>query len=157
MRVRIATADDIDGCVEILRLLPDYLTVSAHAEARAMIGSSSNLAMVGEFDGQLVAFVSAERRYPHAAEITHAAVRPGLRNQGLGTMVLEALLDALASRGISAVEVKTLDASSNYEPFEATRRFWEGRGFVQIDCIDPLPGWDVGSPCAIYVKTIRSG
>lgn len=38
------------------------------------------------------------------------------------------------------MEVKTLDASSGYEPYGATRTFWEGRGFVQIDCIDPLPG-----------------
>ena len=38
-----------------------------------------------------------------------------------------------------------------YEPYIATRAFWEGKGFVQIDCIDPLPGWQPGNPSAIYV------
>jgi hypothetical protein len=52
------------------------------------------------------------------------------------------------------VEVKTLDASSGYEPYVATRTFWEHRGFVQIDCIDPLPGWDSGNPSAIYARSI---
>lgn len=155
MRVRKATADDVDGCIEVLRLLPEHFTTSAHTEARATLGSSSNVAMVGERDGQIVAFVNAERRYPHTAEISHAAVHPALRHQGLGTVLLEALFDVLASRDVSVVEVKTLDASSNYEPYEATRRFWEGRGFAQIDCIDPLPGWDAGNPCAIYVKSLH--
>jgi hypothetical protein len=53
------------------------------------------------------------------------------------------------------VEVKTLDASSGYEPYVATRAFWERRGFVQIDCIDPLPGWDHGNPSAIYARALR--
>ena len=34
--------------------------------------------------------------------------------------------------------------------------FWERRGFVQIDCIDPLPGWEPGNPSAIYVKALRT-
>ena len=34
-----------------------------------------------------------------------------------------------------------LDRSSGYRPYEATRAFWEHNGFVQIDTIDPLPGW----------------
>jgi hypothetical protein len=50
-------------------------------------------------------------------------------------------LEELAGQGIVMVEVKTLDATAGYEPYIATRAFWERRGFVQIDCIDPLPGW----------------
>jgi hypothetical protein len=55
---------------------------------------------------------------------------------------------------VTMVEVKTLDASSGYEPYVATRAFWEARGFVQVDRIDPLPGWNPGNPCAIYVRAI---
>jgi hypothetical protein len=50
--------------------------------------------------------------------------------------------------------VKTLDASAGYEPYVATRAFWEGRGFRQIDCIVPYPGWDATSPAAIYVAAL---
>jgi hypothetical protein len=48
-----------------------------------------------------------------------------------------------------------LDRSSGYRPYEATRAFWEHNGFVQIDTIDPLPGWPPGNPAAIYVAAVR--
>jgi len=60
----------------------------------------------------------------------------------------------LARDGVQVVEAKTLDASAGYEPYIATRSFWETRGFVQIDCIDPLPGWQPGNPAAIYVASL---
>jgi hypothetical protein len=44
-----------------------------------------------------------------------------------------------APDGISVVEAKTLDRSSGYRPYEATRAFWERNGFVHVDTIDPLP------------------
>ncbi|HEY3733554.1 MAG TPA: hypothetical protein VGL63_06535 [Streptosporangiaceae bacterium] len=42
------------------------------------------------------------------------------------------------------------------EPYVATRAFWERRGFRQIDCIDPLPGWQPGNPAAVYVAAITA-
>ncbi len=40
-------------------------------------------------------------------------------------------------------------------PYQATQAFWERKGFVQIDTIDPLPGWQPGNPAAVYVAAIR--
>jgi hypothetical protein len=56
---------------------------------------------------------------------------------------------------VSVVEAKTLDRSSGYRPYEATRAFWERNGFIQVDTIDPLPGWPPGNPAAIYVAAVR--
>ena len=53
------------------------------------------------------------------------------------------------------MEAKTLDSSSGYRPYEATRAFWERNGFVHVDTIDPLPDWQPGNPAAIYVAAIR--
>jgi hypothetical protein len=39
--------------------------------------------------------------------------------------------------------------AAGYPPYVATRAFWERSGFVQVDTIDPLPGWQPGSPAAI--------
>ena len=63
--------------------------------------------------------------------------------------------DHLAASGISVVEAKTLDSSSGYRPYEATRAFWERNGFIHVDTIDPLPGWEPGNPAAIYVAALR--
>jgi hypothetical protein len=49
------------------------------------------------------------------------------------------------------VEVKTLDAMAGDDPQIATRSFWEARGFVQIECIDPLPGRQPGNPPPVHV------
>ena len=46
------------------------------------------------------------------------------------------------------IEVKTLDRSADYQPYVATRAFREGRGFIQIDTIDPFPDWPPGNSAA---------
>jgi hypothetical protein len=46
--------------------------------------------------------------------------------------------------------------SGEVPPYVATRAFWELRGFVHVDTIDPLPGWQPGNPAAIYAAALRS-
>ena len=88
-----------------------------------------------------------------SGEIYYAGVMPGRQRRGIGRRLVAALLDDTT---LPVVEVKTLDASSSYEPYVATRAFWSAMGFVQIDCVDPLPGWQPGNPAAIYVCALRS-
>jgi ribosomal protein S18 acetylase RimI-like enzyme len=95
------------------------------------------------------------RKSSAAAEILWIAVDPGSRGRGYGNQLLGHVLGRLAADGISVVEAKTLDPSSDYQPYEATRAFWEHNGFVHIDSIDPLPGWQPGNPAAIYVAALR--
>jgi GNAT superfamily N-acetyltransferase len=90
-----------------------------------------------------------------AAEILWMAVDPARRCRGLGTVLLERVLGELAAGGVSVVEAKTPDRSSGYRPYEAARAFWEHRGFIQVDTIDPLPGWQPGNPPAIYIAALR--
>ncbi len=65
------------------------------------------------------------------------------------------MIAELLAEGVAVVEVKTLDASVDYAPYEATRGFWEARGFVQVDTIDPPPGWQPGNRAAVYVAALR--
>jgi ribosomal protein S18 acetylase RimI-like enzyme len=153
MQIRAARADDVEPCVEVLAALPDYFTPTTHAQVRSELPAGP--AWVGEDNGVVIGFVLAPGRFNRAAEITFAAVRPDRRNQGVGQALVAHALAALASDGVVMVEVKTLDASSNYEPYVATRAFWERCGFVQIDCIDPLPGWEPGNPSAIYAQALH--
>jgi GNAT superfamily N-acetyltransferase len=152
VQVRRSRADDADACVAVLRTLPDYFTQSTHDEVRHDVPSHPSWVAVE--DDEIVGFVLAPRRFTASAEITFAAVVPSRRGKGVGTALVERCLADLAAEGVSMVEVKTLDATSGYEPYVATRAFWEHRGFVQIDCIDPLPGWDPGNPSAIYARSI---
>ncbi len=134
-------------------MLPDYFTESTHDEVRADM--AHQLAVVAKDESEVIGFTLVRQRYEHSAEITFAAVQPGRQGQGVGTALLAKTLNVLEDHGVAVVEVKTLDASAGYEPYVATRAFWERRGFVQIDCIDPLPGWEPGNPSAIYAKALR--
>ena len=151
VEVRVAVVDDAAGCVAVLAALPDYFTPDTHEQ----VDVQQHRGWVAVDDGAVVGFVLVDARYPEAAEITFAAVMPDRRDGGIGTALVNAALTALAADGVKVVEVKTLDASAGYEPYVATRGFWEARGFRQIDCIDPLPGWQPGNPSAIYVAAIQ--
>jgi hypothetical protein len=83
------------------------------------------------------------------------AVASAKRGRGTGTQLLTYVLEALAMSNVCLVEVKTLDQSADYEPFDGTRAFWEQRGFHHIDTIDPMPGWPPGNPAALYVAALR--
>ena len=158
LSVRPATSDDVDACVAVLVGLPDHFTPDTHDQLRhAMSVHPAWVATATDSDpgvGEVVGVVVAERRYERSAEITFAAVRPERHGHGVGTALVERAITDLRADGVEIVEAKTLDASSGYEPYIATRAFWEARGFVQIDCIDPLPGWQPGNPSAIYVRPI---
>jgi GNAT superfamily N-acetyltransferase len=105
--------------------------------------------------GAVTGFAIAARKSPGGAEILWIAVDAARRGCGHGTRLPGHVMDHLATAGISVVEAKTLDRSSGYRPYEATRAFWERNGFIQLDMIDPLPGWQPGNSAAIYVAAIR--
>jgi hypothetical protein len=120
---------DVDGCIEVLRGLPDYFTPDTHQQVAVGIRADDAWC---RGHGRIVGKpVLLQQRYRLSAEITSKAI------------------EQARSLGLRAIEVKTLDESSDYEPYIATRAFWERMGFVQIDCIDPLPGWPPGNPSAI--------
>jgi GNAT superfamily N-acetyltransferase len=153
LAVRDLAAGDVPAIVAIVQGLPDYFTddVAEHVETDC----ASHGGWVVADSGEIAGFAIAKRKSAAGAEILWMAVDPLRRGRGAGTLLLNRVLDDLASAGVSVVEVKTLDPSAGYLPYVATRAFWERRGFVQIDTIDPLPGWQLGSPAGIYVAAIR--
>jgi GNAT superfamily N-acetyltransferase len=154
LAVRRLAAGDVPALAAIVSSLPDYFTedVAGQVERDCAVHPGWVLAGAAGVTG----FAVAARRSPGAAEILWIAVGPAWRGRGAGTMLLDHLLGDLAAEGVSLVEAKTLDRSAGYRPYEATRAFWERRGFVQVDMIDPLPGWEPGNPAAIYVAALRS-
>ena len=87
----------------------------------------------------VVGFVIVQRRGTRAAEIPWAAVDADRRRAGLGARLVDHVLDESSADGVQIVEVKTLDPSADYPPYDATRAFWLARGFIQLDTIDPFP------------------
>jgi len=153
LAVRRFAEADACAAAAIIRGLPDHFTddVSAQVERDA----ARHQAWVLTDSGAVAGIAVAARKSPGAAEILWIAVDAAQRGRGRGTSLLDHVLDDLADTGVSVVEAKTLDRSSGYRPYEATRAFWERNGFIQIDTIHPLPGWHPGNPAAIYVAAVR--
>ncbi|HEY7151784.1 MAG TPA: GNAT family N-acetyltransferase [Solirubrobacterales bacterium] len=154
MRVRPVAPDDLEACQTIVRGLPDFFTEDVPDKIASDLDAHHGWVITKD-DG-VVAFAVVEYRSSRAAEILWIAVRRDQRNQGVGATLLEHVLDALAADDIALIQAKTLDASADYEPYIATRTFWEHHGFVRIDTIDPLPGWQPGNPAAIQVCALTS-
>jgi ribosomal protein S18 acetylase RimI-like enzyme len=123
----------VEACAAVLKAIPGYFTPLTYDEVRHEL--PSHPAWVAEEASRLIGFIIVPRRFERA-EITFAAVLPERQGQGIGTALVEQAIEALARQGVVMVEVKTLDASAGYQPYVATRAFWERRGFVQIDSID---------------------
>ena len=151
--VRRLAAGDLPAVTRIVSGLRDYFTDDV--PGRVERDAADHDGWVLTSSAGVVGFAVAARRSPGGAEILWMAVDPARRGHGLGTMLLGRMLGELAADGVSVVEAKTLDRSAGYQPYEATRAFWERSGFVHVDTIDPLPGWQPGNPAAIYVAALR--
>ena len=148
--IRLASRADMDACVAVLAALPEYFTPDTHDDLRQRFADCT--VMVADDHGEVIGMVMLQPQYA-AAEIHYAGVLPLRHREGIGRTLVSTLLE---DADLPVIEVKTLDASAGYEPYVATRAFWEAMGFVQVDCIDPLPGWQPGNPSAIYVCALRS-
>lgn len=151
--VRRLAAGDLAAVRNIVGGLPDYFTSDVPDQAEQDAAEHGGWVLTDS--GTVVGFAVLARRSSGGAEILWMAVDPARRGHGLGTALLQHMLGELAADGIRVVEVKTLDRSADYQPYEATRAFWERRGFVHVDTIDPLPGWAPGNPAGIYVAALR--
>ena len=151
--VRPFAAGDAPAATAIIRGLPDYFTDDVPAKVDH--DAASHQAWVLTDSGTVAGIAVAARKSPGGAEILWIAIDAARRGRGHGTSLLGHVLEHLAAAGISVVEAKTLDRSSGYRPYEATRAFWERNGFIHVDTIDPLPGWPPGNPAAIYVAALR--
>ena len=152
--VRSATAQDAVTCAAIVAGLDDYFTDDVPDKVRSDLRDHGG--WVIDDAGDVVGFAVVERRGLRAAEILWAAVAADRRGAGLGSGLVNHVLDELGADGVQIVEVKTLDPSAGYAPYDATRAFWLARGFVQLDTIDPLPDWPPGNPAAILAVALAS-
>jgi ribosomal protein S18 acetylase RimI-like enzyme len=150
--VRAGNPADAASCAHIIVGLPEFFTPDVADKVRGDLTAHDSWVIV---DGGVVSgFVVVKRHRPEAAEILWAATSAARRNQGIGTALIEQVLNELRDAGTRLVEVKTLDPAAGYAPYAATYAFWIARGFVHVNTIDPLPGWEPGNPCAVMIAAL---
>ena len=154
MKILQGHEEHVEACLTIARELGQYFTEEAVATMNNDIRSYPTYVAVN-FD-KVQGFATIQCRNDYAAEILWMAVNPENKRRGIGSALVDRIIDDLRHQGIRLLEVKTLSGDVDYPPYEATRRFYEKMGFIHLETIDPYPGWEPGNPCAIYVKALSA-
>jgi len=142
----------IAACLSIAKQLPQYFTEEGiNTMSKDLLTHQLYIAIDSE---EVVAYVAVEQRRHKVSEISWMAVKPGCQRQGIGSALINHIIADLLSQGVRLLEAKTLSAGIEYSPYEKTRLFYEKMGFIHLETIDPYPGWEAGSPCAIYIKIL---
>jgi ribosomal protein S18 acetylase RimI-like enzyme len=108
--------------------------------------------LVATDHGRAVGFLTVVRHSPHAAEIHVMAVRPELHRHGTGRMLVAAAEDRLRSDGLEYLQVKTLSASADDQPYLATLAFYKALGFRVLEEMPSL--WNADNPAVLLVKRL---
>ena len=96
--------------------------------------------------GTVAGFAIAARRSSAGAEILWIAVDAARQGRGPEPGCSAASWTTWAPTGSASWRPRPWTAPPDTAPYEATRAFWERNGFVHVDTIDPLPGWEPGNP-----------
>jgi GNAT superfamily N-acetyltransferase len=101
--------------------------------------------------GDVVGFLTDERRSASVWEITWMAVRADRRGHGIGSQLVTALIERLP-RDARLLIVKTLsDRDGDPGPeYGATRAFYLARGFRPVAELDL---WGPGNPCQLLARS----
>jgi N-acetylglutamate synthase-like GNAT family acetyltransferase len=147
MKIRKGTQNDNARCLEIAKALPEWFDEKGILEIGEDLINCSTY--VYDSDG-ILAYACILEKSDKAVEIKQLAVKRDNQRNGIGTELLKYVEREIAPNKI--LEVKTLDESCKYKPYERTRAFYGKNGFTKVEVVDPFPGWSPGNPCAIYIR-----
>jgi GNAT superfamily N-acetyltransferase len=148
---RLDPAIDADACDDIVRGLPGWFG-DAGGIADCARAVRTQAGFVAVEDDDTVGFVTFEPRLGFDWEITWIAVRSDRRGCGIGTRLVEALLESLP-RDAAALLVKTLsDRDGDPGPeYSQTRAFYLARGFTPVEELDI---WGPSNPCQVLARRV---
>ena len=145
IEIRPLSAADALACDAIVASLAyHFANEEGRAEAAAKVRTQPGLVAV--VDGAVAGFLTVERHFDHAAEISWMAVHADHRRRGLGHLLVERLCRDLAAEGRRVLLVLTVSPSDpGEEPpdgYQATRAFYRQVGFVLARDLPGLWPWD---------------
>ena len=146
---------DAEACDAIVLTLPYHFAIE---EGRAQCAAAvrSQAGFVAEEDGSVVGFLTFERRFAAAAEITWMATRLDRRRHGIGGALVDRFAEEMAAEGRRVLLVLTVspnddDPDEPPDGYQATRSFYETNGFVPARDIPEM--WD-SDLAVLMVRTL---
>jgi ribosomal protein S18 acetylase RimI-like enzyme len=142
------------ACEPILRALPDWFGIEqAIVEyVNAINELPTFLAHDGDSSSKPFGFMSIKRHSPECAELYVLGVLASHHRQGVGRALLLHVEQWLINDGVRFVQVKTLSPSRPCIYYDATRRFYQSMGFVDLEEFKTL--WGERNPCLMMIKAL---
>lgn len=135
----------------ILESLPNWFGIQESTQE--YISESSNLPFFAAIDeSKPLGFISIKENNRYTAEIYVMGVLPDCHNQGIGTSLLNRVLQWTKEKGYEFLQVKTLDDSHPDFHYGKTRKFYTSVGFKPLECLPEL--WGRENPCLIMIQHI---
>jgi len=147
--LRSMTEDDIPALVSLVADLHEWFNKDVPEQVRADCSRCDGL--VAEAAGTIIGFVLWLQRID-VCDIKWLAVVRERHRQGIGSRLINALMQTARQAGAERIVVDTLAPTHDYDPYARSRAFYEARGF-QLVGIEP-GGFPEGSDKATYVLRI---
>ena len=135
VQLRPLHTEDAERCDQIIASLPyHFAREDGRRECADAVRSQPGL--VAMLDHAVVGFLTVQRQFDQAAEITWMAVHARHRHHGVGRALIERLCQDLAAEGRRLLLVLTVspsDPGEEEEPpdgYQATRAFYQAMGFI---------------------------
>jgi ribosomal protein S18 acetylase RimI-like enzyme len=133
LSIRRLRTDDADSCDQIVASLPYHFgQEDGRRECAHAVRSQPGLVAV--LGHTVVGFLTLQRHFDHAAEITWMAVHAHHRHRGIGRALIDQLHHDLVAEGRRLLLVLTVSPSDpGWEPpdgYQATRAFYQAMGFI---------------------------
>jgi ribosomal protein S18 acetylase RimI-like enzyme len=144
---------DADGCDAVIASLP-YHFGDEDGRAQCARAVRTSAGWVAGSNSRVVGFLTARPWYEQALEITWMAVHADHRRQGIGRMLIQALVDEPPTKARYLV-VTTLSAASAEtvaDGYEGTRRFYRQNGFQPI--WDPEGWWNDENQAVLMLRDL---
>ena len=154
IHIRPLHGDDAERCDQIITSLPYHFgQEDGRRECAQAVRSQPGLAAV--LDDIVVGFLTLQRHFDHAAEITWMAVHADDRHHGIGRALINRLCQDLTAEGRRLLLVLTVPPSDpGWEPpdgYQATRAFYQAMGFILAR---DLPGLWPDDTAVLLVKPL---
>ena len=138
-------------CDHILRALPNWF-----ANEEPIVNYANEVQQMpfySAFDNEkAIGFIALKVHNEYTAEVCVMGILEEYHRQGIGGKLIKLCEEYCLTTRKEFLTVKTLDGSAEYEPYERTRNFYRGMGFVPLE-VFPLY-WDKDNPCLFLVKHI---
>ncbi|MCF7912539.1 MAG: GNAT family N-acetyltransferase [Candidatus Cloacimonetes bacterium] len=139
-------------CRAILNDLPQWFGI-AEATEEYCIGVKDKTFFAARENDRFIGFISLLDHNKYTSEIYVVGVYRSHRNKGIGSLLLNSVIERSLKQNKMYLSVKTLAESHESREYMETREFYLAKEFVPLEVFPDL--WGAVNPCLYMLKKLK--